>query len=88
MEETFKSLSDLQIQALRKGIAFDIDLDYNGQSIPTAEVKMRYTVTGDISKGYAFNTTFNDSIDKNKQQYKLNSIAHFISTVTGPIENQ
>lgn len=86
MEDTLKALSEFQIQALRKGIAFDIDLDYNGQKVPTAEVKMRYTVTGGISKGYAFSTSFSDTISTSKQQHRLHSIAHFISTVTEPIE--
>ena len=82
MEETLKTLSDYQIQALRKGIAFDITIDFNSHNIPVAEVRMRYSVTGGISKGYAFTTTFSQNICKDKTQSRLESINHFITTVT------
>lgn len=84
MEETLKTLSEYQIEALRKGIAFDIRLDYNNQKVPVAEIRMNYTVTGGISKGYAFTTTFTDNLCDSKKNFRLESIAHFISTVTGP----
>lgn len=82
MEDTLKTLSEYQIQALRKGIAFDITIDFNNQNVPVAEVRMRYTVTGGISKGYAFTTTFSNNLCASKTQDRLDSIEHFITTVT------
>jgi len=80
MEETLKSLSDYQIDALRKGISFDIDLSINGENIPSATVRMNYSSTGDISKGFTFITTFTRK-DSHTQK-KLKNIEHFISTIT------
>ena len=88
MEDTLKELSDLQIQALHKGIAFSISLDYNGEKIPITRVQLEYSIAGDITKGYVFDTTFDTTISNKRTQHKLNSISHFISTVTGPIENE
>ena len=83
MEETLKSLSEYQIEALRKGISFDIDLTIGGDNVPSATVRMNYSVTGDISKGFVFTTTISkhDSCKKRK----LANIGHFISTVTTEI---
>lgn len=88
MEETLKTLSELQIQALNKGISFDIDMYINDKKVPTTQVKMSYTVTGGIAKGFAFNTTFSDSLSKSKQENRIDEIKYFISTVTGPTNNE
>lgn len=88
MEETLKLLSGYQIEALKKGISFDIDLHYNSRQVPTADVKMHYSVTGGIVKTYVFDTTFSENMLDSKKEHRLSSIAHFISTVTGPIENE
>lgn len=85
MEETLKNLSTLQIEALQKGISFDIDLYMNDKKVPSAQVKLYYSVTGGITKSYAFNTTFSDAICKSKTENRFNEIKHFISTVTGPV---
>jgi hypothetical protein len=82
MEETLKTLSDYQIQALRKGISCDINIEFNNQKVPTAEIRMRYSITGGISKGYTFVTTFSDNLCKSKTEERLHSVEHFITTVT------
>ena len=88
MEDILKTLSDYQIAALRKGISFDIDLSINDKKVPVARVRMSYTVTGPVAKGYAFDTTFSPSICQSKHTARMNEIDYFISTVTGPIENE
>lgn len=87
MEETLKKLSDYQIQAMKKEISFDIDLYVNDKKIPQARVKMQYSVTGGITKGFVFDTTFSSSIAPSKQENRFAEIEHFISTVTGPVDN-
>lgn len=84
MEDILRNLSDLQIEALKKGIAFDIALEYNSYKVPEAIVKMSYSVTGSISKGYAFNTTFSGKTQPTNANEKLEEIQYFISTVQGP----
>lgn len=84
MEDILRNLSDLQIEALKKGIAFDIALEYNSYKVPEAVVKMSYSVTGSISKGYAFNTTFSGKAQPTNTNEKLEEIQYFISTVQGP----
>ena len=86
MKDTLKQLSELQIKALDKGISFDLPLDYNSNKIPTAEVRLHYSVTGGISKGYAFTTTFSDNLCPSKQETRMAEIAHFITTVTSTPE--
>lgn len=79
MEETLKALSEYQLEALKKGIAFDIDLYYNSNKVPTARVKMEYSVTGDIAKSFAFDTTFVGQ--DRKEAMKLENIQYYINTV-------
>lgn len=87
MEDTLRQLSEFQIEALRKGISFDIDLYINDKQVPMATVRMTYTVTGGISKGYTFNTTFGGNTCQSKKDDRLASISYFLSTVTGPNDN-
>lgn len=84
MEETLKTLSQYQLDALKKGISFRIDLDYNSKKNPVAAVEMNYTVTGDMAKGFVFNTTFSESTTESKRQEKLENIKYFINTIVGP----
>lgn len=87
MEDTLKTLSDFQVQALHKGISCTIDLRYDSQSKPpVVAVELGYSVTGSITKGYVFSTTFTESMLEEKKEHRLASIQHFISTVTEPVE--
>lgn len=88
MEETLKILSNYQIQALHKGISFDIDMTVNSNNTSSARVSMRYSVAGDISKGFSFDTTFSDSSRPLEDRKKFNNIEHYITTITGPIEQK
>ena len=59
----------------------DIDLYYNNQKVPTAEVKLNYTVTGGISKAYVFTTTFSDSFCDSKCEERLDEIQKYLSNI-------
>ena len=84
MTDIMKNLYDLQMSALEKGIDFDISLYYNAEKVPTAQVKMNYTVTGSIAKGFVLTTTLSPSNAKLQNKNRIEEIKYFISTVTGP----
>ena len=83
MENTLKKLSEFQIEALKKGISFDIDLkyNYNTRQSATATVHMDYCTSGDIAQNYMFNTTFSSGISEQKKQERLDNIKYFIETI-------
>lgn len=81
MEDILRTLSDLQIEALRKGVACDIDLYYNSNKVPTADVKLNYTVTGSISKAYVFSTTLSESVAPTKRDERIAEIKYYLSTI-------
>lgn len=82
MKDTLRQLSELQIEALDKGVSFDLALDYNGNKIPIVTVNLHYSVTGNISKGYVFSTTFSDNLCKSKQERRMAELTNFITTIT------
>lgn len=88
MKEILSKLSTYQEDALEKGIDFDLDLYFNSEHIPAAKVKMNYSISGDITKCYVFDTTFSDSSDHKNIQKKFSNIEHFITNVTEPKENK
>lgn len=79
MEDILKSLSAYQIEALRKGISFDVDLYINSNKVPSIDVKMYYSITGDIAESHAWNTTFTQDMIAPTVKSKLERIDTFIS---------
>lgn len=87
MEDTLKTLSDFQVQALRKGISCTIDVRYTSpEKPPVIAVDLGYSVTGSVTKGYVFSTTFTEAMLESKKNYRFESIQQFISTVTEPVK--
>ena len=86
MEKTLKKLSEYQIKALKRGIEFDINLGYNSKHSATADVRMNYCSTGDVSENYIFNTSFSETTPEEKKQQRLDNIKFFIDTIVK--ENQ
>ena len=81
MEKTLKTLSEYQIKALKKGIEFDIDLSYNSKHSATANVRLNFCSTGDVSENYIFNTSFSESTSADKKKERLDNIKFFIETI-------
>ena len=88
MEEILKNISDLQREALLKGIDFDVELYFNDQKVPSIDVKMSYTVTGHINESRAWNTTFSTNNNSRHTQEKLEGIHSFVSTIPFIVNNE
>ena len=84
MDKVLQELAVLQMEALLRGISFDIDLHYGSDKNPFVDVSMNYTDTGSIKKGFVLNTSFSADLPKKHEDERFSQIKHFIYTVTGP----
>ena len=81
MKLIIKKLSELQVDAYIKGISFDTDVIV-GEKDSVIDVKMTFVTNGTIDRRYMFETTFTSDMNGEETETRLNSIQHFISTVT------
>ena len=73
-------LSTLQQQAYDKCIDFKLDLYFNPNKMPVANVFLYYAVAGDLTETHTFTTTFSDN--KAQNTIRLNKVKNFIQTAT------
>lgn len=81
MEETLRQLQEYQLAALKKGIAYDIDIFIDGEKVPDISVKMLYSVTQPVYDMRSFHTTFSNDVEDRVSKMKLGLIKKFIEDV-------
>lgn len=81
MEDTLKTLQEYQIEALQKGIAYDINIFINGEKVPDISVKMFYSVTEPVYDTRTFHATFSSDVDDKISKMKLGRIKNFINDI-------
>lgn len=79
MEKTLRELQEYQVNALRKGIAYDLEVFINDERVPDIQVRMFYSVAGDILDNRNFKTTFSN--DDKLADVKLERIRKFIDNI-------
>lgn len=83
MKEIIRTLSEYQNDALDRGIDFDLNIYFNSQRVPTAEVKLYYSFAGDTSlETHLFTTTFTDSSNDHTHKGKLEKVRQFVYNTT------
>lgn len=81
MEKTLKELQEYQLEALHKGISYDINIYINGQQVPDITVRMSYSVTDPVIDTRTFCATFSNEVDNKIDQMKMGRIRKFINDV-------
>ena len=79
MEKTLRELQEYQVTALRKGIAYDLEVFINDERVPDIQVRMFYSVTGDYLDNRNFKTTFSN--DDKLSDIKKERIRKFIENI-------
>ena len=82
MEDILKTLSELQIKALHKGIGFKLDADFAGDNSISISVDLSYFTDEPISRRYFLTTTIDDSLSNEDKNTRIQSINDFISTIS------
>lgn len=79
MKDVIKRLQDFQLIATDKGISYDLDVNMMDTDVSSVEVKMYYTVAGEILDNRNFRTSI--SADDRFTSFKLKRIEKFINNV-------
>ena len=79
MKEVIKQLQEYQLDAVQKGISYDLDINIQDASVSSAEVKMYYTVVGEVLDNRNFRTCI--SADDKFKSFKLKRIEKFINNI-------
>ena len=82
MEDLLRTLSDYQIEAMGKGINFDLDVYYNSEKVPSVDVKMSYSLAqSGFAEARNLNVTFSENMVKDKRNHRINAIVNFIQSI-------
>ena len=79
MKEVIRQLQEYQLDAVQKGISYDLDINVHDMDISSVEVKMYYTVVGEVLDSRNFSTSI--SADDKFRSYKLKRVEKFIQNV-------
>ena len=82
MSEMLKTLSSYQAQALDKGIDFSIDIYFNSQRIPCANVSTSFSVTGESTESHMLKITLSEDFTDIKNKKRLERINSFIQSIS------
>lgn len=80
--EIFKELSSAQLQALDKGIDFDLNITFNQDRVPYANVKLCYYSVSETSESYMFSTTLSEDYCDSKNRSRIKGVFSFIQSLT------
>ena len=81
MKELLKELQYYQMEALDKGVAYDLDLMTDEVNSPDITVRMSYVRTTTWMETRTFQATFTVSTDEKISKMKLGRIRKFIEDV-------
>ena len=79
MKDVIKKLQEYQLDAVQKGISYDLDINIMEANVSSVEVKMYYTVVGEVMDNRNFRTSI--SADDKFQSFKLKRIEKFIQNI-------
>ena len=79
MEDILRKLQAYQIEAFRRGVSCDLNLNIDGNQIPEIVISMYYSVTNEVIDNRNFRTTFSN--DDKIAEMKLGRIRKFINNI-------
>ena len=82
MSEMLETLSSCQAQALDKGIDFSIDVYFNSQRVPCANVSIALSTAGESTESHMLKTTLSEDFTDIKNKKRLERINSFIQSIT------
>lgn len=81
MKDTLKQLQQYQIDALEKGISFDINAYVVSEANPDITVRMSYAATDPVYDTRTFCTTFSNDVDEKVCKMLMGRIRKFINDI-------